>query len=265
MVDVIKPAYILLYELVQNQVEFVMSSPRRELTKIKPKRSKPGLICSFICSDITHAAQRARRFISRDHIQYVASKAYGIPDSQSCRRVLDLVVEASPLHLVNHCLRSYAFGIAMAHKVKQPFDSEVFFLGAIMHDLGLTQKYDQGNSFEVDGATAARSFCLAQNVPDDKADLVHEMVVLHNSVGFAHKQDPEIALLHYGAGADVADLWIQDVHKKTLSEVLEKFPVLDFKVGMQKLLLDQISRKPSSYMAPFLELGFLKKIERASF
>ena len=242
-----------------------MSSPTRVLTLKKPQRSKAGLICSFICSDITHAAQRAGRFISREHIQHVATEAYGIPDSQSCRRALDLVIDASPPHLVNHCLRSYAFGIAMAYKVKQPFDKEVFFLGAIMHDLGLTPEFDQGNSFEIDGASAARSFCLAQNLGENKADLIHEMVALHNSVGYAHKQDPEIALLHYGAGADVADLWIQDIHRKTLSEVLETFPVLDFKAGMQKLLTEQIAKKPDSYMAPFLALGFLKKMEQASF
>jgi len=166
---------------------------------------------------------------------------------------------------VNHCLRSYAFGIAMAHKVKQPFDKEVFFLGAIMHDLGLTPEFDKGETFEIDGAKAARTFCIEHQISAEKADLVHEMVAHHNSVGIAHKLDPEIALLHYGAGADVAALWISDIHKKTLSEVLSEYPRLDFKEGMSKLLSEQLSRKPTSYMKSLIQLGFLKKMEKTPF
>lgn len=236
-----------------------------KLTNIKNSPSKPCLICSFISSDITHAYQRARRFISCEHIQYVAKESYQVPDSEHCQKALELVIRYSPDHLVNHCLRSYAFGVAMAHKVKRPFDKEVFFLGAIMHDLGLTPKFDTGDTFEIDGAKAARSFCIEHQLNAEKADLVHEMVAHHNTVGVAHKLDPEIALLHYGAGADVAALWISDIHKKTLTEVLEEYPRLDFKQGMIKLLSEQMDRKPNSYMAPLLALGFLKKIEKTPF
>jgi len=188
-----------------------------------------------------------------------------MPDSQHCQRALDMVIECSPDHLVNHCLRSYAFGVSMAHKVKQPFDKEVLFLGSIMHDLGLTSTFDSGNSFEIDGAKAARSFCISHDLSSEKADLVHEMVVHHNTVGIAHKLDPEIALLHFGAGADVAGLWINDIHKTTLSEVLADHPRLDFKESMIKLLSDQAARKPQNYMTPLIELGFLKKIDKVPF
>ncbi len=236
-----------------------------QLTNSKLPPSKPCLICSFISSDITHAYQKTRRFISKDHIRYVAKESYQIPDSENSQKALDLVIKYSPEHLVNHCLRSYAFGIAMAHKVKQPFDKEVFFLGAIMHDLGLTPEFDKGETFEIDGAKAARSFCIEHQINSEKADLVHEMVAHHNSVGIAHKLDPEIALLHYGAGADVAALWISDIHKKTLSEVLSEYPRLNFKEGMSKLLSEQLSRKPTSYMKSLIQLGFLKKMEKTPF
>jgi hypothetical protein len=236
-----------------------------ELTRSKDIPTKICLICSFVSSDITHASQRVHRFISRDHIKYVAKEAYRMPDSQHCKKALNMVIECSPDHLVNHCLRSYAFGVSMAHKVKQPFDKEVLFLGSIMHDLGLTSKFDSGNSFEIDGAKAARSFCIKHDLSPEKADLVHEMVVHHNSVGIAHKLDPEIALLHFGAGADVAGLWIDDVHNKTLSEILADYPRLDFKESMIKLLSDQAERKSQNYMNPLIELGFLKKIENVPF
>ena len=236
-----------------------------KLTKSKPKPSKACLMCSFISSDLLHASQRASRFISGNHVQYVAKETYDIPNAQHCQQALEIVTEFSPEYLVNHCLRSYAFGVAMAHRVKKSIDKKVFFLGAIMHDLGLTPTFDSGNSFEIDGAEAARSFCIEHEIEAQRADLVHEMVALHNSVGIAHKLDPEIALLHFGAGADVAGLWIKDIHKQTLSDVLEEFPRLDFKQGMMKLISEQVNRKPQSFMAPFIELGFLKKIDNVSF
>lgn len=236
-----------------------------KLTKNKLQPSKPCLICSFISSDVSNAYQKVRRFISQDHVQYVAREKYQIPDSENCQKALNLVIQHSPDHLVNHCLRSFAFGVSMAHKIKQPFDKEVFFLGAIMHDIGLTAEFDSDETFEIDGAKAARSFCIENHMDIEKADLVHEMVVHHNSVGIAHKLDPEIALLHFGAGADVAGLWINDIHTKTLSEVLSEYPRLNFKQGMVKLLSEQINRKPKSYMAPLLDLGFLKKIEKTPF
>ena len=233
-----------------------------KLTTEKPQHSKPCLICRFIKSDIQYATQRSTRFISRDHIDYVAKEHYKVPDSAACQKALNLVKEVSPDFLLNHCLRSYAFGIAMAHRVKKPFDKEVFFLGSVMHDIGLVEQFDRGNTFEVDGALAARSFCLENQLGDTTADLVHEMVALHNSVGVAHRLDPEIALLHFGAGADVVGLWLPDIHKLTLEEVLSEYPRLNFNEGFAKLIADQIERKPDSFMAPMAKLGFLDKIRK---
>ncbi|MBL4827566.1 MAG: HD domain-containing protein [Spongiibacteraceae bacterium] len=176
-----------------------------------------------------------------------------------------LVEKSSPPFLFKHCLRSYAFGIAMAHKVKRKIDNEVFFLGAIMHDLGLTDDFSGENTFEVVGAQAARNFCVNNAINNNKADLIHEMVALHNSVGLAHKLDPEIALLHFGAGADVAGLWIGDIHKRTLEEILSRYSNKGCKEGMINLIHDQVIKKPNSYMATMVELGFLKKMAKVSF
>jgi len=235
------------------------------LTTIQPAPSKGCLVCAFAKSDLKNAYESVKRALTREEINYVAKHEYAMPDSNNCKKALELVTSCSPTHLTNHCLRSYAFAVGMAHKVKKNVDKEVLFLGCIMHDLGLTPTYDTGKTFEIDGAQAAHKFCLAHGLSDEKAELVHEMVAHHNSVGLAHKLDPEVALLHYGAGLDVAGLWIKDIHPNTLTEVIETFPRLDFKEGMQALLKGQMERKPESYMKPFLELGFLKKIEQAPF
>ncbi|MFA0812861.1 HD domain-containing protein [Microbulbifer epialgicus] len=236
-----------------------------ELTTSKTPPSLPCLACSFVTSSVKATLIRTARFVKREHVQYVAKEVYHVPDSINCKKALNMVAKCSPDFLLNHCLRSYAFGIAMSHKVKKPIDKEIYFLGAIMHDLGLITAYDIGGTFELDGAQAARSFCRGRNISQEKADLVHEIVAHHNSVGIAHKKDPEVALLHFAAGLDVAGLWLNDIHPKTLSEVIDEFPRLEFKKGMKTLLEDQVKRKPDSYMRPFLKLGFLKKIDDTPF
>jgi hypothetical protein len=75
-----------------------------------------------------------------------------------------------------------------------------------MHDICLIENNIGEDTFEIEGTRMASNFCIYNCMEVSKVDLIHEMVALHNSVGIAHKLDPEIALLHYGAGADVAGL-----------------------------------------------------------
>ena len=235
------------------------------LTTQKPKPKKISMVCSFIAGDCAKIIQRAKHFIQRKTIPYYPPEHYSIPDSANCQRALEIVRLYSPNFLTNHSLRSHAFGLGMAYKSKTKVDREVFFMGAIMHDLGLTDHYDKGGTFELDGAVAAKSICESFCMSKENTELVHEMVALHNSVGIAHKLEPEIALLHYGAGADVAGLWIEDLHPKTIQEILLEYPRDNFKKGMTRLLVEQIRGKPFSYMATLMELGFEKKIEDAPF
>lgn len=235
------------------------------LTTSRPLPSKCGLICSFIKTDIKQAFQQTRRFLTRDKLHYVAKETYNIPDSSACSKALNMVASCSDTFLLNHCLRSYAFGVAMAHKVSQPFDKEVLFLGSIMHDLGLTDKHIGTQTFELDGAVAARGYCQEYGIDATKSDLVHEMVALHNAVGIADKLDPEIALLHYGAGVDVIGLGLKDIHKNTLSEILSEYPRLDFKEGFSKLMIKETKTKPHSYMSTLLKLGFVNKLKNMPF
>jgi hypothetical protein len=123
----------------------------------------------------------------------------------------------------------------------------------------LTESYEDDQTFEITGARVDREFCVNNGIDNEKADLVHEMVALHNSVGVAHKREPVIALLHFGAGADVAGLWLYDINPGTLEETLTEYPRLDFNTGMSRLIEEQVTKKPNSYMRTMVDLGFLKK------
>jgi hypothetical protein len=195
-------------------------------------------------------------------VPYVSKAEYDAPDSRACQTALELVTQVSPTFLLDHCLRTHAFAVAMGHTAKQKIDREVLFLGCVMHDLGLTEEHDHGDTFELDGARAARGHCLQHGISAERADLVHEMVALHNSVGVAHKREPEIVLTHFGAGADVLGLAVHDVHRRTMQEILAEYPRTGFGEGMARLIDDQMKRKPESYMSGMVALGFLDRLKK---
>ena len=61
-----------------------------------------------------------------------------------------------------------------------------------MHDIGLVEDNIGVDNFEIEKTYVARNFCIHNGMEVSKADLVYEMVALHNSVTIAHKLDPEI-------------------------------------------------------------------------
>ena len=232
------------------------------LTQTKPPPSRPWLLCQFISRDLREVKSNTIRALTGKAVPYVAKSDYGMPDSQACRKALELVTRVSPTFLLDHCLRSHAFSVAMLHMVHKKVDREVLFLGCVMHDLGLTNEHDHGDTFELDGARAARSHCLHHGVSSERSDLVHEMIALHNSVGIAHMREPEIALIHLGAGTDVLGFQAKDIHSQTMREILTEYPRIGFGDAMAQLVADQMHRKPQSFMTSMVALGFLDRLRK---
>ena len=57
--------------------------------------------------------------------------------------------------MFNHAIRTLVFGALVGQQQKITFDRELFFLGAIFHDLGLTERY--GGLEKSPGVTAYTS------------------------------------------------------------------------------------------------------------
>ena len=95
-----------------------------------------------------------------------------IPDSEICKKATQLVTEVSPTSLCNHCIWTFLFGDLLGIRDGLKCDRELLYLGAIMHDLGLTERFDAEQRFEVNGADAARAFVLEHGLSGEKAEIV---------------------------------------------------------------------------------------------
>src|ERR1700726_980964 len=81
-----------------------------------------------------------------------------VPDTAPVRDAIDLSRSLLEPFLFNHVMRSWLFGIVLAESAVIAPDAELLAVAAILHDLGLTERYNGENRFEVDGANAARQF-----------------------------------------------------------------------------------------------------------
>ncbi|MDF2644853.1 MAG: phosphohydrolase [Paenibacillus sp.] len=188
-----------------------------------------------------------------------------IPDSSLCTKATELVIELAPQFLFNHSVRTYRFGGLLAQREGMKLDPELFYLASILHDVGLTERCDHGHSFEVDGADAADEFLAHHHYPREKIDIVREAIVLHTSI-LAQEKQPEIALVHFGAGFDVGAFHIKDLTTSSVQQILEAYPRLGFKKAFAETWLSEASRKPSM-LADRLnkEIGFLDILNNAPF
>ena len=169
-----------------------------------------------------------------------------IPDSEICKKATQLVTEISPTSLCNHCIRTFLFGDLLGIRDGLKCDRELLYLGAIMHDLGLTERFDAQQRFEVNGADAARAFVLEHGLSDEKAEIVWDAIALHTSIGIAVRKQPEIALVHLGASADLIGMRISDITPETVEQILDAYPRLGFNQQITQLMVSQVKRKPQT-------------------
>ena len=175
-----------------------------------------------------------------------------LPDSKLARDATDYVRELSAPVVFNHVLRTYVFGALLGRAMNLKFDGELFYLGAVFHDLGQTERFMGKQRFEVDGADAAAEFLQAKGVPKESIEVVWDAVALHTSGGIVERKRPEIALVSAGAGADVAGFGIDRLPREAVAQVIAVFPRPGFKKAYQKVMAEIVVRKPETAAGNFL-------------
>jgi len=153
-----------------------------------------------------------------------------IPDSKLAREATELVRSYEDEMLFNHSVRVYVFGAMKGIRQKLKFDSELLYVAALFHDLGLADHYHtETKRFEVDGADAAREFLRARGIAEPEAELVWEAIALHTTPGIPQSMRPEIALTNAGVLVDVVGVGYDDYTPEQREQVITAFPRGDFK------------------------------------
>jgi hypothetical protein len=169
-----------------------------------------------------------------------------VPDSALVRDAIELARSSSSPFLFNHVMRSWLFGVLIAEGAQAAPDSEVLAVSAILHDLGLTDRFAAQDRFEVDGANAARSFLNDRNIPKQQIQLVWDAIALHTTRSIALHKEPEVAFTHSGISLDAIGAGLELIPQEKLRAVLIEFPRLSMKTELKACLCSIVRRKPQT-------------------
>jgi hypothetical protein len=175
-----------------------------------------------------------------------------IPDSVLAREAETLLCDISPSFLVGHCRRTYVFGSLAAAGAGLKVNEELAYIASLLHDLGLVEKYVTERRFEVDGAEAARDWALSRGLSPDDARTIWDAIALHTSRGIADLRTPECAVVHWGAGVDVAGFGAEKFDAAAIQAIHDAYPRDGLAAGMAGLVEGVAGRNPAAYALTWL-------------
>ena len=166
------------------------------------------------------------------------------PDTDVCVAAMELARDHSPAFLFNHVMRTYAFGREAGLMRKASCDDEMLFLGCVLHDLGLVDRFIGEDRFELDGADAATDFLSKRGYPDKKIAVIWDAIALHTTLNIPQRKQPEIALVQFGAGLDIGAFPRALLTPEVVEAILAEYPRLGFKEAMLETMAAVVRRKP---------------------
>ena len=148
-----------------------------------------------------------------------------IPDSKMARDLTELIRSREPDLLFHHSTRVYLFGALTGQRKRLKDDPELLYVGAMFHDIGLTEAYRESRlRFEVDGANAARDFLRSYGIPEASVETVWDAIALHTTPGIPEHKKPEVALVTSGVEMDVLGIAYTQFTREQREAVIAAHP-----------------------------------------
>ena len=170
-----------------------------------------------------------------------------IPDTRLVKAATEFIREREDDLLFDHSRRVFLFGALQGRKRGLRPDLELLYVGALFHDLGLTEPYRTSHlRFEVDGADAARDFLIANGASAADARTVWLGIALHTTPAVPEFLDPEIALVTAGVEADVLGIGYDRLTDEERRAVTDAHPRPDFKRRILQAFTEGNAHRPET-------------------
>ena len=170
-----------------------------------------------------------------------------IPDSRIAREAAELVRQYETEMLFNHSVRVFVFGAMKGIRQKIKFDSELLYVAALFHDLGLVDAFHtETNRFEVDGVDAARAFLRSNGIADRKRIWCGKRSPYIPRLASPNTCDRKIALSNAGVLVDGVGIGYDEYTPKQRDQVIAAFPRGDFKNEFIQVQTCSALKKPQT-------------------
>jgi HD superfamily phosphodiesterase len=190
----------------------------------------------------------ANRHLNLEHDANSDIAGINIPDSKMARDLTQLIRDTESDLLFHHSTRVYLFGALTGERKGLKFDPELLYVGAMFHDIGLTEGFRHSQlRFEVDGANAAREFLRSYGVPQAAVEIVWDAIALHTTPGIPEHKKPEVALVTSGVEMDVLGMAYEQFTDAQREAVVKAYPRgVDFKNNIIQAFYDGMKHRPDS-------------------
>lgn len=159
---------------------------------------------------------------------------------------------ACPRHVVDHCERSYQFAALIARAEGVAVDDEVLYVGTLLHDIALSERFAGPERFEPRGANVARRFALDQGMSQPRAEAVWDIVALHASTALARNKSREVAIANRGISFDIRGVGVELPRGDVLA-VLGALPREGFPQSFHRTLVDEVRTNVASVRGSWME------------
>ncbi|MGB9036414.1 MAG: HD domain-containing protein [Paeniglutamicibacter sp.] len=170
-----------------------------------------------------------------------------IPDSKMAQDATELLREVATELVYNHSRRVFVFGSLRGQTQGLDYDPELLYIGAMFHDLGLTDKFRRTDQrFEIDAADEARRFLGDYGITGEAADKVWSGIALHTTPEVPLHMAPEIALVTRGVELDVLGIGYDAITDDQRNAVVAAHPRPDFKNQILAAFANGLKDRPDT-------------------
>jgi hypothetical protein len=170
-----------------------------------------------------------------------------IPDSAIARDATEFVQDVSTQLLYDHSRRVFLWGSLLGTQRGLKFDSELLYVGAMFHDIGLIDGHRSPDErFEIDGANAARAFLQRHGLPENEITVVWDAIALHTTPEIPHYKRPEVLLVTLGVESDVLGLHYDEFSDEQRGDIVAAHPRTSFKAGIVESFYQGMRDKPQT-------------------
>jgi hypothetical protein len=175
-----------------------------------------------------------------------------IPDSTIAREATEFVRDVSTPLLFDHSRRVFLWGSLYGEQLLLDYDAELFYVGAMFHDIGLVAGHrSEHERFEVDGANAARDFLERHGLPEEHVTTVWDAIALHTTPEIPRYKRPEVRLVNWGVEYDIPGRHFDQLTAEQREAVIAAHPRPGFKAGIIEALAGGLRDKPETAYGTF--------------
>ncbi|HZX56343.1 MAG TPA: HD domain-containing protein [Ilumatobacteraceae bacterium] len=190
------------------------------------------------------------------------------PDTDVARRARELLIDCCTPAVVGHSERSFQFAALLARAESADVDLEVLYVGTVLHDVGLSPRFDGTARFEMRGANAVRAMLLDGGMERRRAESVWDVIALHASSAIAAHKSPETRLANAGISIDIRGAGAESLAPDDVRSVLDQWPRHEFPAAFSETLIGEVRAHAGSVRSSWMEciaLAHVPGFEAADF